>query len=241
MNALTFGKDMPIVPAAKGNSFFHIGGYKLDNCVQAHISQLVALNDQLSQYFQTEEYAYVSNKGLVQNHTDSITIFVAPKVTTVFGIKEPVHHLLAHGHLGVVPMAAIDFPGEPTSTLPLQEVMETHLIQMSFQEYFVHQVNMKLPPEFRGWQRNPAGNIVEIVPDAQGRLFSKALNVWLRWEEQPDEELRLLRAYLPDGTLIPTASEEEQLSLHADAMAAALAEALEPMQRIRVEAGYDRI
>ncbi len=82
---------------------------------------------------------------------------------------------------------------------------------MGAREYFIHQPEMEQPAEFRGWQREPSGNIVEIEPDAQGGLFSAALNLWFRWEEQLDTHVRLLRPYLPDGTPIPTSMEERQL------------------------------
>ncbi len=63
----------------------------------------------------------------------------------------------------------------------------------------MHQPEGAKPPEFRGWCRSLSGEIEEIEPDAQGGLFSHALNMWLRWEYQPATQVRLLRPYLPDG------------------------------------------
>ncbi len=241
MNELKPEKDMPIVPAAEAESVMRIGGYKIDNCAEKHVTQLVAFSDQLSQYFQTQEDIYVSNKGLIQYLEEYMKTFISPKVTTVFGINIPPLEIMATMHLGSVAMAVVDFPCDPPDEMQIQKTIYEHLIEMSFQEYFIHQADMQFLPDFRGWKRDSSGEIVEMLPDAQGRLLSKALNVWLRWEEQPEEEIRLLRAYLPDGTVIPTSSEEEELSLRADAMATAAAEAVERMQLIRVEAGYQRI
>ena len=70
---------------------------------------------------------------------------------------------------------------------------------------------MKKPSEFRGWQRSPSGEIVEIEPDAEGGLFSEALNLWLRWEDDQTTHVRLLRPYLPDGTPIMTSMEEKYM------------------------------
>ncbi len=87
----------------------------------------------------------------------------------------------------------------------------TVLTDIGVQEYFIHQPEMKKPAEFRGWQRSPSGDIIEIEPDEQGGLFSEALNLWLRWEDDQTTHVRLLRPYLPDGTPITTSMEEEHL------------------------------
>ena len=67
--------------------------------------------------------------------------------------------------------------------------------------------------EFHGWRRSSSGNIVDIVPDADGGLFSAALNLLFRWEDDHTTHVRLLRPYLPDGTPITTSMEVEQLYL----------------------------
>ena len=90
---------------------------------------------------------------------------------------------------------------------------------MGAQEYFIHQPEMEKSAEFRGWRRSPSGGIVEIVPDAQGGLFSEALNLYFRWEVQLDTHVRLLRPYLPDGTPITTSMEEEHLRVEAETRA----------------------
>ena len=65
------------------------------------------------------------------------------------------------------------------------------------------------------------------MPDAQGGLFSEALNLWFQWEDDQTTHVRLLRPSLPDGTPITTSMEEEhlrkqeqQLREAAEAMAA---------------------
>ena len=70
---------------------------------------------------------------------------------------------------------------------------------------------MEKPAEFRGWRRSPSDNIVEMEPDAEGGLFSEALNLWFRWKEDQTTHVRLLRPYLPDGTPITTSMEEKHL------------------------------
>ena len=86
-----------------------------------------------------------------------------------------------------------------------------YLKDIGVQEYFIHQPEMKKPSEFRGWQRSPSGEIVEIEPDTEGGLFSEALNLYFRWEEDQTTHVRLMRPYLPDGTPITTSMEVEQL------------------------------
>ena len=55
-------------------------------------------------------------------------------------------------------------------------------------------------------------------PGVKGELFSEALNLLFRWEERADE-LRLLRAYLPDGTPLTTSAEEARLRKAAQSIA----------------------
>ena len=91
------------------------------------------------------------------------------------------------------------------------EKVQVYLKEMGVQEFFIHQPEMDKPAEFFGWRRRGSGDIVEIVPDADGGLFSEALNLWFRWEEDQTTHVRLLRPSLPDGTPINTSVEEEQL------------------------------
>ena len=50
-------------------------------------------------------------------------------------------------------------------------------------------------------------------------LFSEALNLYFRCEEQHHTHVRLLRPYLPDGTPITTSLEEQHLKKAAEARA----------------------
>ena len=70
-----------------------------------------------------------------------------------------------------------------------------------------------------GWRQDLSGGIVEMEPDAEGGLFSEALNLYFRWEEQHRTDVRLLRPYLPDGTPITTSLEEHHLKKAAEARA----------------------
>ena len=49
------------------------------------------------------------------------------------------------------------------------------------------------------------------MPDARGGMFSEALNLWFRWEDDQTTHVRLLRPSLPDGTPITTSMEEQHL------------------------------
>jgi hypothetical protein len=72
-----------------------------------------------------------------------------------------------------------------------------------------------------------------MVPDDQGGLFSESLNLWLRWEAR-ENDVRLLRPYLPDGTPITTSMEEHHLRLEAQAIAVEAQEiAVEESERRR--------
>ena len=86
-----------------------------------------------------------------------------------------------------------------------------YLNDIDVQEYFIHRPEMEKPAEFRGWRRSPSDNIIEMGPDAEGGLFSEALNLWFRWKEDQTTHVRLLRPYLPDGTPITTSMEEKHL------------------------------
>ncbi len=110
-------------------------------------------------------------------------------------------------------MAIFEFLSDSTANQDRHEKVQIYLGDMGAEEYFIHQPEMKKPSEFRGWRRNPGGDIVEIIPDAQGGLFSEALNLYFRWEDQLDTHVRLLRPYLPDGTPITTSMEEQHLRI----------------------------
>ncbi len=102
---------------------------------------------------------------------------------------------------------------------------------------------MEKPTEFRGWKRSPSGNIVEIVPDAEGGLFSEALNLWFRWKVDQTTYVRLLRPYLPDGTPITTSMEEQHLKETAQELAKeeAFLREVETQRRQELEAEIEQL
>ena len=110
-----------------------------------------------------------------------------------------------------MPVAVIEFLSDLTVHQDRTKKVELYLKDMGVQEYFIHQPEMEKPSEFQGWQRMPSGDIVEIEPDKEGGLFSEALNLWFRWEDDQTTHVRLLRPYLPDGTPITTSMEEKHL------------------------------
>ena len=116
-----------------------------------------------------------------------------------------------------------EFLSDSTAAQDRGAKLKQYLVDIGVAEYFIHQPEGHKPPEFHGWRRSPAGEIEGISPDAEGALFSQSLNLSLRWEDYIGN-VRLLRPYLPDGTPIPTSTEEEQLRKDAQAFAQAEAE-----------------
>ena len=111
-----------------------------------------------------------------------------------------------------------EFLSDSTAAHDRGTKLRQYLIDIGVQEYFIHQPEGDKPPEFRGWRRSTAGEIEGIVPEADGGLFSRSLNLWLRWENYIGN-VRLLRPYLPDGTPITTSAEEVQLREEAEVRA----------------------
>ena len=118
---------------------------------------------------------------------------------------------------GAAPVAVFEFFSDATARQDRNEKVGVYLNDIGVQEYFIHQPELKKPAEFRGWRQDPSGRIVEMEPDAEGGLFSEALNLYFRWEEQHHTHVRLLRPYLPDGTPITTPLEEHHLREAAQA------------------------
>ena len=133
---------------------------------------------------------------------------MAPDICVVYGAGSfPERRSFYTWAEGAVPVVVFEFLSESTAVHDRGDKIRQYLVEIGVDEYFIHQPEGTKPPEFRGWCRRPSGAIEEIEPDAQGGLFSHALNMWLRWEYQPVSEVRLLRPYLPDGTPIPTSDE----------------------------------
>ena len=236
---------MPTFPKAGGKPTVYIEGYPCaDEKPMAATGfqgeQIRIFSDQLSRYFAINTHIYIGIDSFIYYREGDIRKFVAPDVYVVFGVdKFPQRRSFYTWSEDAVPAAIFEFLSDSTADQDRHEKVHVYLNDMGAQEYFIHQPEMEKPPEFHGWQRNSMGDIVEIAPDAQGGLFSEALNLWFRWEDQLDTHVRLLRPYLPDGTPITTSMEEHHLRVEAETLAAAEAhrrrEVEVELQRLRTQ------
>ena len=210
-------KYMPIFPKAIGKPTIYIEGYPCEDdeplaATDFHADQITTLSDQLKWYFAINELVHIAVDSFIYYSEGDTTKCVAPDIHIVFGVeKYPLRRSFYTWEEGAVPVAVFEFLSDSTADQDRHDKVQVYLKDMGAREYFIHQPEMEQPAEFRGWQGQPSGDIVEIEPDAQGGLFSKALNLWFRWEEQLETQVRLLRPYLPDRTPIPTSMEERQL------------------------------
>ena len=218
-------KYIPVFPKATGTPTVYIEGYPSEEedpmpGAQYHGVQLALFYDQLSRYFEIDEHIHVGIDSFVYYCEGDISKRLAPDVYVVFGVaKVPLRRSFYTWEEGAVPAAVFEFLSESTAAHDRTEKVERCLIDIGVAEYFIHQPELDKPPEFRGWRRSPSGEIVEMVSDESGGLFSESLNLWFRWEIDERRQVRLLRPYLPDGTPITTSSEEHHLRLEAQAIA----------------------
>ncbi|MDD9975405.1 MAG: hypothetical protein OXU27_15440 [Candidatus Poribacteria bacterium] len=235
-------KYMPIFPKATGKPTIYIEGYPCEDdepmaATGFHADQIRIFSDQISRYFAINPHIYIGIDSFIYYREGDITKFVAPDVYVVFGVdKFPQRRSFYTWSEGAVPAAIFEFLSDATANQDRHEKVQRYLRDMAAQEYFIHQPEMEKPSEFRGWQRNPSGNIVELSPDAQGGLFSEALNLYFRWEDQLDTHVRLLRPYLPDGTPITTSMEEEQLRIEEQQLRIEEQQLRMEEQQLRMEA-----
>lgn len=210
-------KYIPIFPRATGKPTIYIEGYPYEDdepmsATGFHADQITTLSDQLSRYFAVDELIYIGVDNFIYYREGNMSKVVAPDIYVVFGVKKyPQRRSFYTWAEGAVPAVVFEFLSDSTADKDRHEKVQIYLKDMGAQEYFIHQPEMDKPSEFRGWQRSPSGNIVEIEPDAEGGLFSHALNLWLRWQEDQTTYVRLLRPYLPDETPITTSMEEKSL------------------------------
>lgn len=215
-------KYMPVFPKASGKTTVYIEGYPCEDdepmaATGFHGVQINTFYDQLSRYFVINEQIYVGVDSFIYYSEGDITKSVAPDIYVVFGVsKDTERRSFYTWSEGTVPVAVFEFLSDSTAYQDRHKKVELYLNDIGVQEYFIHQPEMEKPPEFRGWKRTPPGEIVEMVPDAEGGLFSEALNLWFRWEVQHNH-VRLLRPSLPDGTPITTSMEEQHLKEAAEA------------------------
>ena len=249
-------KYMPVFPKATGKPTIYIKGYPCEDdepmaATGYHGEQIRIFSDQISRYFQINPHVYIGVDSFIYYREGDIRKFVAPDIYVVFGVdKYPQRRSFYTWSEGAVPTAVFEFLSDSTAGQDRHEKVQLYLTEMGVQEYFIHQPDMERPIEFRGWRRNATGNIVEIVPDAQGGLFSEALNLYFRWEDQRHSHVRLLRPYLPDGTPITTSIEEHHLRMEEQHLRieaerrAAEAETLaaeEAQSRHEIEAELERL
>ena len=212
-------KYMPVFPKATGKPTIYIEGYPCEDdepmaATGFHGEQIGNLSEQFSRYFQINPHIYIGVDSFIYYREGDITKFVAPDIYVVFGVnKYPQRRSFYTWSEGAVPTTIFEFLSDSTADHDRHEKVQIYLGDMGAQEYFIHQPEMEKSAEFRGWRRSLSGDIVEIVPDAQGGLFSEALNLWFRWADQLQTHVRLLRPYLPDGTPITTSMEEQQLRM----------------------------
>ena len=229
-------KHIPIFPKAGGKPTVYIEGYPCEDdepmaATGFHGEQIRIFSEQLTRYFSIDGHIYIGVDSFVYYREGDITKFVAPDVYVVFGVdKTPLRRSFYTWSEGAVPAAVFEFLSDSTADQDRDEKVKLYLNDIGVQEYFIHQPEMKKPPEFRGWRRSPSGNIIEITPDARGGLFSEALNLWFRWVDQLDTHVRLLRPYLPDGTPITTSMEEHHLRVAAETRAQELEVELEQLR-----------
>ena len=210
-------KYTPIFPKASGQPTTYIEGYPYEDnepmaATDIHGEQINTFYGQLKSRFSIDEHIYIGIDSFIYYVEGDITKCVAPDIHVVFGVvRYPRRRSFYTWAEGTAPVAVFEFLSDSTARQDRDEKVHIYLSDIGVQEYFIHQPDMERPEEFRGWERSPSGDIVEIMPDERGALFSEALNLWLWWTGDPKTEVRLLRPYLPDGTPIATLEEEKQL------------------------------
>ena len=209
-------KYMPTFPKATGTPTVYIEGYPSEDdepmaATGFHGVQIRIFSDQLARYFESEPPVYIGIDSFIYYREGDRTKFVAPDIYVVLGAsKYPERRSFYTWAEGVVPTVVFEFLSDSTASHDRGTKLRQYLIDIGVQEYFIHQPEGDKPPEFQGWRRNLAGEIEGIPLAADGGLFSRSLNLWLRWEDYIGN-VRLLRPYLPDGTPITTSAEEAQL------------------------------
>ena len=235
-------KYMPVFPKASGKPTIYIEGYPCEDdepmaATGFHAEQISNFFDQLYRYFAINPHIYVGIDNFIYYREDDLTKFVAPDVYVVLGVdKFPQRRSFYTWSEGAVPAVVFEFLSDSTANQDRNEKVQLYLMDMGVPEYFIHQPEMKKPPEFRGWRRSPSGGISEIPSDAQGGLFSETLNLLFRWEDTLPNEVRLLRPYLPDGTPITTSMEEEHLRMEEQRLRMEEQRLRMEEQRLRMEA-----
>ena len=218
-------KYMPVFPKAAGKPTVYIEGYPYEDEVPMpatgfHGEQIAIFYEQLSRYFAIHPDIYVGVDNFIYYREGDMRQCVTPDVYVVLGAaKYPLRRSFYTWSEGAVPTTVFEFLSDTTASEDRERKVEVYLNDVGVCEYFIHQPEMEKPAEFRGWRRDSSGGIVEILPDVGGGLFSVSLNLWFRYEDRLESHVRLLRPYLPDGTVITTALEEHHLRVDAEGRA----------------------
>ncbi|MXY27475.1 Uma2 family endonuclease [Candidatus Poribacteria bacterium] len=240
-------KYMPVFPKASGKPTIFIEGYPCEDdepmaATGFHGEQIGNLAEQLTRYFAINPHIYIGVDSFIYYREGDITKFVAPDIYVVCGAnKHPQRRSFYTWSEGAVPTTIFEFLSDSTAYRDRHGKFEVYLGDMGAQEYFIHQPEPEKPAEFRGWRRYPTGTIVEIEPDAEGSLFSEALNLGFRWEVQLDSHVRLLRPYLPDGTPITTSMEEQELRVEEEQLRIEAQQRQIEERELRIEAQQRQI
>ena len=215
-------KYIPDFPKASGNPTVYIEGYPFEDdepmaATEFHGLQIATFFHQLSVYFHVDPHIHVGIDSFIYYQEGDIRKVVAPDIFVVFGVdKYPLRRSFYTWAEGTAPVAVFEFLSDATAHHDRNDKADLYLHDIGVQEYFIHQPEMDKKSEFRGWQRSASGEVTEIEPHDQGGIFSNALNLLFRWEEQQDTHVRLLRPFLPDGTPVNTPFEDKQLRIHEE-------------------------
>ena len=210
-------KYMPTFAKATGKPTVYIPGYPYEDeepmpATGFHGEQINILYEQLSSYFATQSHIYIGVDNFIYYREGDTTRSVAPDIYVVLSAaKFPLRRSFYTWAEGAVPTVVFEFLSDSTADEDREAKVGVYLADIGVQEYFIHQPEMEKPAEFRGWRREVSEDIVEMLPEADGGLFSESLNLSFRWTDQHHSHVRLLRPYLPDGTPITTATEERNL------------------------------
>jgi Uma2 family endonuclease len=237
-------KFLPKVPRAIGKPTTYIEGYPTEDdkpmsATERHGYQITTLSYQMRHYFRDTTPAYVGTDSFVYYREGDRRKFVAPDVYVALGPPpRPLRRSFYTWAEGTAPTVVFEFLSDSTAKADRGEKLRRYFAEIGIHEYFIHQPDAERPFEFRGWRwREEAYE--EISPDERGALYSEALNLYFWVEDIPDDKLRLMRPYLPDGTPIAT-YEELQAERKAAKAQTEVAKAQVEIAKARAEFAEER-
>lgn len=176
-------------------------------------------------YYQLTEWAVLRGRADALTLVDNFWEYdpadtqkrVAPDVFTMFGVPDPAaerNQWRESAEGGIRPIVIFEMASASTwrnNVGPKKDLYE----RLEVGEYFIYDPKAEfLDEHILGW-RLEEGEYVEIEPDAAGRMYSLALNVWL---EDVDEFLRMTDSATGERLLIPAeraALERDRATLRA--------------------------